>query len=129
MDIESGSLGAAIGVVATALSGAAVKVFGSRKERDASSQSAADEWQELHAECRRECAEMRATMSGLRDSITALEDRARLEHAPCEAEINRLKKRVHGIRKAVNLLRDSTPPHSAYTPDDVRRALLEDSDG
>ena len=108
MDAESSGIGALAGVVVTAITGAAVKLLGTRSERDASMAEAAEEWQKLANEARaeREACEERARktdieLGDLRERLTGVEVRyARVEtryeavveeHAKCHDRITRLE--------------------------------------
>jgi len=117
MDIESGGIGAAVGVVTTAVATAAVKIFGSRKERSDDRAAATAEWRTLAAEARKErqaceeratktealVEEMRATVSSIEGHYVALQ----IEHAACPVRIAELETRLHALE------RESEPPEAA----------------
>lgn len=115
---------AAIGAAGTALVTGVVKLVGSRKERDASSQTAADEWQQLHAECKRETETLRTRLDVQDARLQALE-RVSLEHALCAPRIAHLEREQSVSRQILgDLMRNaSTPPAGLYTGDDVRAAM------
>lgn len=127
MDAESmaagGGVVGAIGVIV----GGIVKLVGSRTERDASAQSAADEWQELHRECKRETETLRARLDAQDARLVSLE-RILLEHAHCAPRIAHLEREQAVARGMLSdLMRNaSTPPSGLYVPDDVRAALAQE---
>lgn len=130
MDLESMAAGGGVvgglGVIITGL----VKLVGSRKERDASAQSAADEWQELHRECKAETDALRARLDAQDRRLQALE-RVSLEHERCGPRIAQLEREQQNASGMLaDLMRTvSTPPSGLYVPDDVRAALAqEDTD-
>ena len=123
-DIATGVVGGAGGLAGAGLLARGVaKLLGTwRKARAADVQSAADEWQELHAECKRETA-------ALHDRLDALEARMQQEHAPCRAveaaqqrQIDELRHEVSVMQRAIVGLLEATPK-IAHTPDDVRRGV------
>lgn len=122
MDAES--MWAAIGAGATAIVGGVIKFVGSRTDRDASAQSAADEWQELHRECKRETETLRTRLDAQDARIVSLE-RVSLEHLSCGPRIAHLEREQAVARQMLgDLMRHaSTPPSGLYTPDDVRAAM------
>lgn len=130
MDLESMAAGGGVvGAISVAITGL-VKLVGSRKERDASAQTAADEWQELHRECKAETAMLRTRLDAQDTRLASLE-RVSLEHAACAPRIAHLEREQAIARRALGeLMRSvSTPPSGLYVPDDVRAAMAqEDSD-
>ena len=125
MDLESMAAGGGIvGVVV----GAAVKIFGSRPERDASTQAAADEWQELHRECKGEVSALRDRLDAQDKRLQELE-RVSLEHVTCGPRIAQLESEQAIARQMLgDLMRNASTPPPSYTGDDVR-AALEESNG
>lgn len=109
---------------ATAIVGGVVAMVGPRKERDASAQSAANEWQELHRECKRDTEALRARLDAQDVRLGDLE-RVSLEHERCTPRITHLEREQAIARQVLgDLMRHtSTPPSGLYVPDDVRDAL------
>ena len=111
MDAESSGLGAVAGVVVTTIAGVAVKLFGTRAERDASMADAAEEWRE-HARqaraereaCERRARETEADLVELRDRLTGVEvsyatvearyETIVAEHAQCHVRIARMEEEL-----------------------------------
>ena len=109
---------------ATAIVGGVVAMVGPRKDRDASAQSAADEWQELHRECKRDTEALRARIDMQEARLGTLE-RVSLEHERCGPRIAHLEREqalargmLHGLMRNA-----STPPSGLYVPEDVRAAM------
>lgn len=111
MDAESSGIGAAAGVVVTALAGMFVKLFGTKSERAAGMAEAAEEWRQLASEARaeREACEERAKetaaeVAELHTRLTAVEVSYAVvveEHARCPDRITRLESELHALRVSV----------------------------
>ena len=112
---------------ATAIVGGVVAMVGPRKDRDASAQSAADEWQELHRECKRDTEALRARLDAQDVRLGDLE-RVSLEHERCGPRIAHLEREQATARQILgDLMRSaSTPPSGLYVPDDVRAAMAQE---
>ena len=117
MDLESTGIGAALGVVTTAITGAVVKVFGTKTERSDDRAAATAEWRELASKARADldrCSEharnMDAKIEDLRVSLSVIETNyvgLQVEHAQCPPRIAMLEARLQ------HLERDSEPPEAA----------------
>lgn len=129
-DALDGSMWAAIGAAGTALVGGVVRLVGSRKERDASSQAAAEEWKALHEACKRDTDVLRLRMDAQDKRIVTLE-RVSLEHAACGPRMAYLEREQAVARGMLHdLMRNaSTPPAGLYTGDDVRAELTREETG
>lgn len=104
MDLESTGIGAAVGVATTAITGALVKLFGTRSERSDDRAAATAEWREIADrarhdldECQRHRSEtdsrlddLRVTVSGLEISYATLQ----IEHEQCPRRIMELESRL-----------------------------------
>ena len=104
MDFESTGIGAAAGVVVTAVSGALVKLLGTRSERADDRAAATAEWRELAAEARaeRESCEERARrteadLDTLRETVAELE----ISHAKLKAEHARCPERIAALESLI----------------------------
>ena len=135
-DAETGA-GVLLGGLASAVVAGVVKLVGSRKERSADTQGAADEWQQLHGDCRREVREMHglfisqnARITQLVERVTGLE-RVSQDHEQCGPRIAHLEREQSIARTMLHdLMRHtSTPPAGTYTGDDVRAAMETDPYG
>lgn len=131
-DVTTGALGGAgaLGGMGLLAKGVAKLVGVWRKARTADMQGAADEWQELHTECKREVADLRERADRQDAVIAALDARVRQEHAPCRAveaaqqkQIDELRHEVKLMRGAIDGLLNETPRHG-IDPREVQRAAV-----
>lgn len=126
MDLESMAAGGGVvgglGVIITGL----VKLVGSRKERSADTQAAADAWRLLHHECKAETDALRAHLDAQDRRLQALE-RVSREHERCAPRIAQLEReQVIASGMIADLMRNAS---TTTTPEDVRAALAqEDTD-
>ena len=115
VDFESTSIGAAVGVATTAITGALVKLLGTKGERSDDRAAATAEWREIADRARHdldECQkhrestdqkvdELRSTVSDLAISYATL----KAEHEQCPRRIMELESRLseleHGPKEQV----------------------------
>lgn len=111
MDAESSGIGAAAGIVATAVTGAIVKIFGTKKERDDDRAAATAEWRDLAAKaredlgtCEERARQTEADLASIRDTVAGLEARhvtLQEAHSRCPERIAHLETEVSALKYAL----------------------------
>jgi len=97
--------------------GAFVKLYGSKQHREASTKNAAEEWQQLYEETKKENKELKAEIASLTGQVKTLMSRVQSLEAMCSSCNNKPKKSlgVHDKETTLKVFLPVIDPSEKYS--------------
>jgi chromosome segregation ATPase len=136
MDLESMAAGGGVVGALGVLVGGIVKLFGTRQERSADMEAAAEEWRSLaqasraaEAECMRRAAETQEQVEQLREAMREQRDEWSQRFHVIESEHSKCPPRIRDLEITVNRLTMQSTPPMGIDPNELRAAMADEETG